>query len=119
LASVLRERNFVQMRWAPQNKFRLSVADALHSPPERSQTGTINIPTEHAPAKWNPVCRKKMRCFYDLWVFWSQNRWPLLRNTRWRAVLPQNGRLPLTAGNAAGFNPEITGGMTQWQAMQT
>jgi hypothetical protein len=27
-----------------------------------------------------------------------------------RAVLPQNGRLPLTADNAAGFNPEITGG---------
>jgi hypothetical protein len=35
------------------------------------------------------------------------------------AVLSQNGRLPLTADNAAGFNPEITGGMMQWQAMQT
>jgi hypothetical protein len=26
------------------------------------------------------------------------------------AVLPQNGRLPLTADKAAGFNPEITWG---------
>jgi hypothetical protein len=33
--------------------------------------------------------------------------------------LPQNGRLPLTADNAAGFNPEISGGMIRWQAMQT
>jgi hypothetical protein len=40
LVSVLRERNFVQMRQAPQNKFKLSVAGALHLPAERSQTGT-------------------------------------------------------------------------------
>jgi hypothetical protein len=33
--------------------------------------------------------------------------------------LPRNGRLPLTADEAAGFNPEITWGMLQWQAMQT
>src|SRR5216684_7469335 len=36
------------------------------------------------PAKWKPVCRKKNAhfIFASLRVFWSQNRCPLLRNTR-------------------------------------
>jgi hypothetical protein len=48
---------------------------------------------------------------YDLSVFWAQNRDPLFCGIgAVAAVLPQNGRLPLTADKAAGFNPEITGG---------
>jgi hypothetical protein len=39
-ASVLRDRDFVQMGEAPQNKFKLSVAAALHLSSQRSQTGT-------------------------------------------------------------------------------
>jgi len=61
-----------------------------------------------------------MTCPYDLGVFWAQNRDPTFCGIRAApAVLPQNGRLSLTADKAAGFNPEITGGMMQWQAMQT
>jgi hypothetical protein len=48
---------------------------------------------------------------YDLRVFWSQNRYPLFAEYALRrAVLPKNGRLPLTADKGAGFNPEISGG---------
>jgi hypothetical protein len=39
-ASVLRDCGFVQIGEAPQNKFKLSVAAALHLSAERSQTGT-------------------------------------------------------------------------------
>jgi hypothetical protein len=52
-----------------------------------------------------------MTCPYDLGVFWAQKRDPLFAEyVLWPAVLPQNGRLPLTADKAGGFNPEITGG---------
>jgi hypothetical protein len=40
VASVLRDRDFVQMCVTPQNKFKLSVAAGLHISAERSQTGT-------------------------------------------------------------------------------
>jgi hypothetical protein len=43
---------------------------------------------------------------YDPRAFWSL----FAEYVPWPAVLPQNGRLPLTAYKAAGFNPEITGG---------
>jgi hypothetical protein len=40
MASVLPDRDFVQMLEAAQIKFKLSVAAALHLFAERSQTGT-------------------------------------------------------------------------------
>jgi hypothetical protein len=52
-----------------------------------------------------------MTCPYDLGVFWAQSRDPLFAEyAQCPAVLSQNGRLPLTADKAGGFNPEITGG---------
>jgi hypothetical protein len=40
VASVLPDRDFVQMPEVTQNKFKLSVACRLHPAAERSQTGT-------------------------------------------------------------------------------
>jgi hypothetical protein len=48
LASLLREWNFVQMRKVAQNKFKLSVAGALHFAIQRSQTGTSMLSMRHA-----------------------------------------------------------------------
>ena len=44
----------------------------------------FGLSLEHFPAKWNPVSRKKMPLIIKLRVFCSQNRYPLLRNTRYR-----------------------------------
>jgi len=67
-ASVLPDRDFVQMRGVGQNKFKWSVAGALHP-------GRRKVP------KWNKLTI------------------PLRRPGR------STGHLPLTADNAAGFNP--------------
>ena len=40
------------------------------------------MPSEHFPAKWNPIGVTKMLLLNELRVFYSQNRCPLLRNTR-------------------------------------
>jgi hypothetical protein len=51
--------------------------------PVRRMNGAKARQLEHFPAKRDPVSRKKMRLANNLRVFYPQNRYPLLRNTRW------------------------------------
>jgi hypothetical protein len=82
VASVLPDRDFVQMPGAGQNKFKWSVAGALHP--------------------GHPI-GPKLEQVNDSTV----------------APGPLNRQLPLTADNAAGFNPGKGWGIARWRMIPT
>jgi len=75
--------------------------------------------TEFCPDAKDASKQIQIKCCTQA-ALWAQ-KGPKLEqvNTSAPPFCLKRGRLPLTADNAAGFNPEITGGMMRWQAMQT